>query len=455
MKRRTIRLAATSARIATGAAVAGACVLGVVAAVAAPWPGVQTTGASTTVAPVPGDTTLVCNGSFRALGRDASQADLLVSAAAPRLQLDTGDAETEAAPLQMPGVLGAVGAQSVTGAVVDRRAPLISAVESVAISADDLRGLAAAPCRETSLRSWLVGGDGATGSSDVILLSNPADVPTTVDFVVYGAQRSTTTRVLPPQTQMSLPLASVAGAEPRPVIEVIATGAPVRATLQSSHVRTLEAVGIDLQDGLGSPRQSLRMLGVRSQPIDEGDDATGIVVRLLSPADHTRAIVRVRGASGVTGDEYAVELPAGVPAEISLSGVAAGAYDVEVDADAPVVAAARQTVRAGGEEDFAWMLPAPRLSGTVAFSVPGGQPAHLFVRNGEEAPVTVTLEGADARRIDLPPGATKTVPLRAGAHRLGTGGTVHAAVGLFGDAAMAGWPLWAPPATQRPITVRP
>lgn len=80
MKQRTVHLAATGARIATGTAVAAACVLGVAASVAAPWPVLQSTPASTTVTPMPGDSTIVCNGSFRALGRDSSRADLLVSA---------------------------------------------------------------------------------------------------------------------------------------------------------------------------------------------------------------------------------------------------------------------------------------------------------------------------------------------------------------------------------------
>lgn len=454
MKQRTIQLAATGARIATGAAVATACVLGVAAAVAAPWPAVRNTAASTTVTPMPGDSTIVCNGSFRALGRDASRADLLVSAGLPRLRLDAGDHQTSTTPLQMPDVLGGEGAQSITGEVTDRTAPLISASESLQLDEEDLRGFAAAPCREATMRSWLVGGDGSTGSSDVILLSNPGDVPATIDLNVYGAQRVTTTRIVPPHTQLTLSLASVAGSEPRPVIEVVATGAPVRAALQSAQVRTLDAVGIDVQDGTGGAQQSLTLLGVQSQPIVEGDDSTGILVRILAPADDTTATVRLRG-SDAGADEYTVELAAGVPAEISLTGIPAGAHDVEIDAAAPIVAAARQTARSQGREDFSWMLPAPQLTGTVPFTVPSGAPATLYLRNAGDAPAVVTFDGPDAQTIELPAGGVGQVSLRAGGHRLSTDGSVQAAIGLLGDAAIAGWPLWAPPATQQPIVVRP
>ncbi|PKI92030.1 hypothetical protein CW368_04070 [Actinomycetales bacterium SN12] len=456
MKQRTLRLAATGARIATGAAVAAACVLGVGAAVAAPWPDVQNKPAATTVTPVPGDATIVCNGAFRALGRDSSQADLLVSAAAPTLRVDARDHETTTTDLAMPGVLGGEGAQSITAAVAGRTAPLISASESVTLDDEDLRGYAAAPCREAGMRSWLVGGDGSTGSSDVILLSNPADVPSTVELNVYGAQRRTTTKIVPPKTQLTLTLASVAGAEPRPVIEVVAAGAPVRAVLQSAHVRTLEAVGVDVQDGLGGAQRSLRLLGAHSQPISEGDDSTGIVLRLLAPREDATATVRVRGADGTVGsDEYAVELTAATPTEVSLTGMGAGAHDIEVDATAPVVAAARQTSRADGREDFAWMLPAPPLTGTVPFTVPSGPSATLYLSNPEDSTVTVTLEGVDERVVELRANGVEQVALQPGEHLLRSDGAVRAAVGLLGDAAIAGWPLWAPPATQQPIIVHP
>lgn len=456
MKQSTIRLAATGARLATGAVVAAACVLGVVAAVATPWPSVQNEPAAATVTPVPGDATIVCNGAFRALGRDSSRAESLVSAAAPTVRIDAREHETTTTDLAMPNVLGGEGAQSITAAVADRTAPLISASEVVSLDEEDLRGFAAAPCREPGMSSWLVGGDGSTGSSDLILLSNPADVPSTVQLNVYGAQRKTTTKIVPPKTQTTLTLASVAGAEPRPVIEVIAAGAPVRAALQSAHVRTLDAVGIDVQDGVGGAQRSLRLLGAQSQPISEGDDSTGILLRILSPREDATATVLVRGADGtVDSDEYVIELTAATPTEVSLTGMGAGAHDIEIDATAQVVAGARQTVRADGREDFAWMLPAPQLTGTVPFSVPGGAAATLYLSNAEDSSATVTLEGVDERTVELAPNGVEQVSLQPGEHLLTADGAVHAAVGLLGDAAIAGWPLWAPPATQQPIIVHP
>lgn len=67
---RAIRVAATSARVLTGAAVAAACVVGVAAGVAVPWPAIVHEPAQAEVTPLPGDTVLVCTGDLRAIGRD-------------------------------------------------------------------------------------------------------------------------------------------------------------------------------------------------------------------------------------------------------------------------------------------------------------------------------------------------------------------------------------------------
>ena len=452
------RLAATGVRITIGAVVAIACALGVTAAVAAPWPQLRTNPATVTVAPVPGNTNLVCNGSFRALGRDASQADRMVSAAAPRLRVEAADGAAEKTALEMPGLSGGVGAQTITGAVVDRKAPLIAASEAFSLNEEDLRGFAAAPCREASMRSWLVGGDVSTGAADVILLSNPGSVPATVDLNVYGVQRSATTTVVPPQTQVGLSLASVSAGEQRPVIEVVASGAPVRASLQSALTRTLDPVGIDLQDGLSGAQENLHLLGVRASPATAGDDATGVVLRLLAPGSAADVTVRVHAAgSGQAVDEYGVELVADVPNEIALSGLKEGAYDIEVIASAPVVAGARQTARDNSREDFSWMLPAPQLIGKTIVSVPSGAPATLYLRNPSDEAVTVTIEGTDSRSIEVPAQGAKTVALGVGTVTLDSADPVHAAIGMRGgegSAAIAGWPLWAPSATQKPIVVR-
>lgn len=450
----------SAARLVTGALVAGGCVFAVVAGAAAPLPEVHNTPAVTTVTPTPGDTVLVCNGSFRALGRDSTRADSMVSAASPSLTVDRSQTDPEARAIEMQSITGGEGAQSLTGVVANRTAPLVSAAESVIVSAEDLYGFAATPCREPSMTSWLVGGDVSVGASDIIVLTNPGDVPTTAQLDVYGESRSAGSAVIPPQTQVSLPLASLASGMTRPVVQVTSSAVPIRASLQSALIRTLDPVGIDMQDGVAGPQARLTVLGVRAFA-NPGDDASGVVLRMLSPETDARAVVRVRAATetAVT-DEVAVDLTAAVPSEITLSGLAPGIYDIDIDASAPIVAAVRQSAVSGTRADFAWMTPAPEIADPRAFSVPRGPAATLFIRNPGSADVTVQLSGSAAEEtLTVPAGATVSVSLRpGGSSLLSPSGPVHAAVSMSGgddDASLAGWPLISGAATQQPITVYP
>ncbi|MGB3732385.1 DUF5719 family protein [Microbacterium sp.] len=462
MKQRTLRLAATGARLVTGTVVAAACVLGVIAAAAAPWPGVRDEPATTTIQPVPRDAVLVCNGAFRALGRDATQAGQMVSASAMNARTDGAMEDVDTADLVMPDVLGGTGAVSLTGRVKDREVPLFSASESVLLSDADASGFAAAPCREPGLESWLVGGDVSVGASDIILLSNPGAVTANVELTVYGDKPSASTVVVPAGTQMGVPLASVAAGSRMPVVHVVSSGAPVRATLQSTLVRTLDAVGIDLQDGVSGPQNAQSILGVQSSPAAQGDDSTtGIQVRMLAPGADAKATVRITAAgSDSVIDEYPIDLAAGKPAEVALSGLRQGAYDIEVSADEPVVAGARQVVRAGDGQDLAWSLPSPELeeNATTMFSVPSGAPATLYLHNPGDAKLSVEVGGDASQTVHLGPGASATLALSAGGYTLTPTGRVNAAVGMLGgggSAAVASWPLWPGAATTQPIVVRP
>ncbi|WP_309128040.1 DUF5719 family protein [Microbacterium sp.] len=459
MRQRTIRLAATGARIATGAVVAAACVLGVVSAVAAPLPGITREARGTTVTPIPGDTVLICNGSYRVLGRDAGQAQLMVSAALPQLRSDAEGEPAQTEPLAMPDVAGGARGVILTGVVADRKAQPIAASESVRIDAEDARGFAAAPCREAAMSTWLVGGDVSTGAGDVIVLSNPGDVPANVDLLIYGESRAASNVVIPPKSQRGVPLASIAAGERSPVVQVVASGAPVRATLQSTLIRTLDAVGIDMQDGVGGAQHDLQIVGVRAQTLSEGDDAAGVVVRMLSPEQDAEATVRVRASeSTAVLEEYPVSMLAGTPGEIALSGIPTGVYDIEIESDQPIVAAAHQTARAGAETDFAWMTPAPEISSKLMFSVPAGPSPSLHLRNTRSEAITVQLEGDRGGEIEVPAFGAATVPLSSGAYSLSPSGPVHAAVAMRGgdgSAEIAGWPLWAGAAEQQPIVVHP
>lgn len=456
---RAFRVAATGARVVTGVVVAAACVIGVVTAIHAPWPVIAHDPAQVDVTPLPGDSTLVCNGDLRALGRDASSPLDMRSAATARLTVGgtSGDPESEGLPAQ--DLEGAGEAQVLTGAVEGRSAPLIAGAESVTVDADDLAGYAALPCGTPRLESWLVGGSTGTGTEDIVILTNAAEVPSTVTLTVYGNARSTRTVVVPAMSQAALPLASFAAGSETPVVKVSASGAPVRAVLQSSLIRVLDPAGIDLQEAVAGPQQKIALTGVESF-VSARDDAEMAVLRVLSPGADADVSVRVKeeGASAVV-DEFTVPLEADLPTQVSLSGLEPGRYTVEIEADVAVVAALRQQDGFGLDSDFAWVTPAPAIDSDVVFAVPAGPASRLQLANTSEEEATVTLEpldGGPSQDVVIAAGATRGVDVEARTtYRMRMTAPVHAAVTLTAPGALAVLPVQASGGVETSITVYP
>lgn len=456
---RAFKVAATSARVATGVAVIVACAVGVGAAVHAPWPVVRHDPAQVAVSPLPGDSILVCNGDLRALGRDAADPLSLRSAGSPTLTIGGTSGDPASEGLAVQDLQDAHEVPVLTGAVEGRSAPSIAAAESVAIAADDLAGYAAVPCGTPRLDSWLVGGSTATGTEDIVILTNAAEVPSTVTLSVYGETRAARTVIVPARTQTALPLTSIAAGNTAPVVRVAAVGAPVRAVLQSSLVQVLDPAGIDLQDAVSGPQQSQVLTGVQAFASD-GDDAEMAVVRMLSPGVDALARVRVVPEGGSSAvDEFDVPLEADLPAQVSLNGLEPGQYTVEIEADAPVVAALRQQDGFGLDADFAWVTPAPAIDTDAVFAVPSGPAPRLQLANTTDEDATVTIEaldGGQSEEVVVAAGETTSVDVAPRTvYRLGMTSAVHAAVTLTAPGALAVLPVQPSAGVEKSVTVYP
>lgn len=456
---RVFRVVATGARVAVGAVVAVACVAGVVTAIHAPWPEVAHDPAQVEVTPLPGAPTLMCNGDFRAIGRDSSDPLSMRSAGSPSLTVDGTGGEPASTPIAVPDLIGGAEVARFTGEVVDRTAPLIAATESISLAATDLAGFAALPCGESRLESWLVGGSVATGTKDIVILTNAAAVTSTVTLSTYGDTRSNRTVIIPAMTQVALPLSSIAAGSAAPVVKVSAEGAPVRAVLQSSFVRTLDPAGVDLQEAVAGPQRHPVVVGVQSFDGD-GDNADMTVLRMLSAGADGKAVVTVRAVGSPTVvEEFAVDLVADVPAEASLSALEPGTYSVSIDADAPVVAAVRQQNGFGKGADFSWMTPAPEIGTDALFAVPSGPKPALYLANEDGADATVTLENlgnGKSREVVVPAGSSVATTLNGDTvYRLSTTDAVRAAVSMSGAGALATWPVQPSAGAEKSITVYP
>jgi len=454
-KKRAVRVVATGARLLVGVVIAVGCVAGAVAAVAFPWPGIAGEPAQVAVTPTAGDTTVVCTGEFRAVGRNALDAAQQMPAGTPGLTVDS-NGPREQSELAVPELSDTAGPQKFVGSAEQGEAALVAGAESLALESEDLTGLAGSACREARTESWLVGGSVETGTNDLIILSNPGDVTATATLTVFGLTETSTQTLVPAGTQLSVPLSSVAAGAQDPVVRITAAGAPLRATLQSSLIRTLDPSGIDLQDSAGTPSSEIAFAGV--QVLAESADTSLTVLRLMATDQATEAHVSVR-ADGAEVEQLSVPLEAGVPAAVSLDTLPPGVYSVEVDADASVTGAIRQSTGAGAGSDFAWMTPSPDLRGEVYVAIPDGPDPRIHLVNSSDSAASVALtpvSGGDGEELSIPAGGDAVIDAEPGTvYSLASDEAVHASVMISGADALAGWPVWPGAAAQEPITVYP
>ncbi|WP_295831774.1 DUF5719 family protein [uncultured Microbacterium sp.] len=461
-ERRLVRVAATSARVVAGAAVATAAVLGTVVAIAAPWPQYSSNPVRVQVTPTPGDTLLACDGPLLALGRSADSASSLSSAAGQ--QVVSGPADSDASSTALTGATSDASgdAEALRAAPRDGAPSPLAAAGSATAAASDLIGFAASACRPPLAESWLVGGATTTGANDLVVLANPGAVPATVQLSVYGAKGvsdppSGQNLVVPAGGRRVVPLAGLLLGEESPVVRVVSSGAPVHASLQAQLTRLLLPGGVDQVAPLAQADTRLVMPGVQVLATDASQ--AGTVLRLLSPGSDASATVTLVPNDPSVSAPAPTDIPltAGLPTSVNLSGAAAGAYTVDVTATAPVVGATWSTTGFGEGSDFAWYVPAPAISTPSAIAVAPGVGANLVIAGGDtDTAVTLTpADGGAAITTTVAAGASVAVPVAAGDYRLETAAPVRAAVTYAGTGALASYPLWPADAAASALTILP
>lgn len=468
--RRVLRWATTGVRILVGTLVAAGFAVGVVTAVAAPWPTYARQPLVVEADPVPSATVLTCAGGILALGRDSTSAAQLSVAAPQDVSVGSSAGAPAESVLSAPALSGGEGPAVYTAEPTGSAPTDAAGAGSAAVEADDLRGFAASACLPALMQSWLVAGATTTGAADLVLLANPGTVPATVQLTVYGAQGAQTPPggrdvVVAPGQQIVIPLAGLALDEESPVVEVTAAGAPVRAMLQSSLTRTLVPGGVDQVGPVAQASADVVIPGVdvTAEPGPSGASDAATIVRMLSPAVDATATVTVTevGSDVAALDPSTVQLTAGLPAEVQLGGLPVGRYVVRVQASGDVLAAAWQTTGFGAGADFAWYTPAPVVRVPSLFAAPAGAAASLTIANSaatDAAVVVRSIDGSFSQAVTVPGGGALSLPLASrGVYVLDPGAAagLSAGLSLAGTGALAGFPVWPSDASAAPIRVYP
>jgi hypothetical protein len=468
--RRVFRWATTSARILAATLASVIAVVAVVTAISLPWPTLTRQPVSISATPEPAATVMVCDGSLLAVGRDPADAAQVSAVAPQQVTAGAGDGAETPAPtlLEVPTLSGGAGAAVYTAQPQGRTRTDVAASGSARAEADDIAGFAASACRPPLLESWLVGGSGATGAADIVVLSNPGTVPASVQLTTYTAAGAENPPggeiVLAPGTQEFVPLAGLVLGESAPVIRVSATGAPVHASLQASLTRTLVPGGVDQIGPITKPERTQMIAGVSvtANPGAEGASDATTVLRVLSPGAAASVTVTVTavGATGPATAPQTVDLAAGQPTEIELGGLPIGTYDVEVAADRPVVSAVWQTTGFDEGSDFAWYTAAPLVKALSLFAIPSGPPPLLTLVNSADVAAVVGVTSQDQSfRLEVTVPAKSSTTVRLAPNEVYTlkpdASGIRAGISLTSDSALAGFPVWSADAAAPPLVVYP
>ncbi|WP_144719403.1 DUF5719 family protein [Agrococcus jejuensis] len=407
--------------------------IGVLAVLAAPsLPTVQADARIASVAPDAPAETRVCAGPLLGIGDASGDAGAVAALAQPSLNgyfeesasiaFDEGDGA--ATVLQGPGVGGA---------------------EALGVDTTTAAGVAASACTEPATSQWLVGGATTTGRTSVLTVANPGTAATSVDVSIFGPEGQvdavgSTGIAIAGGSVAVVDLAAFAPGLAAPVVQVTSSGGPVTVHLQHTVVRTLQPGGVDVVDSTQASTDLAIPGVIIGEPTGlqtrEGFADAVPALRVLAGESTTATVTTI--ADGDEPIAATLDLVGGQVQEIDLSGLAPGTYAFTIEADVPIVAAARQVRVDGDAIDLDWVAgQSAWLDGTTTMPVTAGEDGRVHVLSLSDEPTTVTI-GDD--EVELAPGAFRTLPVEEGVTFV-EGRDVVLAVTFSGSAGIAGYAI--------------
>lgn len=405
---------------------------------------------------------LVCTGSFAELGADPSKPTAAIPSGSSTVLL-TGEPLEERALTQEHG---GGNAPTVIEGAADAT---LAAAELQQVTTTTLQGLSASSCAEPAHEQWLVGGGTTLGQSATLILGNPFAVPATVQVSVFDENgkidSSRTTGVLVPATsQRIVSLNGYAPGRESLVVRVESTGAAVTAALGISQTIDIRSFAVDTVTRQLSPEPTLVIPGITNlvteEKVSDGaapdTDLNPVLVRLMSPKENGTAVIRALDLEGNSTELGTVELKSGVVTDTKLKQWPANGQSLVIEADVPIVGAARGTADLPPAHDYAWFTPAPELPGDREVGVSVVLGGELVLANPGTSAISVTIaaEGGTApeQTINVPAGAAVPVAGK-GQLWLTSTGPLYAGVRILNGPSIAGYPVLAPGERSLALTV--
>lgn len=467
-------------RVVTGLIGTGVAAATIVAATLIPLPTLGTEAPSELVTPVATGQRLLCPGPVLRLADETGQgattsspigrADVTYGASAGAMDstpLSLSDAQnggTQSAPALL---------QTPPSSEADSEPIIVSGAQAQRVGANEFVGLAAAACAIAAGDAWLAGGATTVGRTTLLTLSNPTEVPATVDLELFGengpiAAPGTTGIVVPPDGQRVLSIAGFAPGLESPVVHVMSRGGQVVANLQQAIVRGLDPGGVDVIGVTAAPSTSLVIPGlvmtdstaVEQLLAGEGTNDLLTTVRVLVPGeeDATVNVSLVPEDGADTGISFSIDATAGQVTDLPLAEIENGSYTVTIRSSVPVVGAARVSSAGSAGTDFAWLGAATELTSESLLSIATEGSSRVHLANPADAEQTIVLRGSDTEDVTVvvPAGGSAVAKVESGATYRLTGFTqLFAAVSVTQDGFIAGYSAQPAGLASSPIRVFP
>ncbi|WP_394941490.1 DUF5719 family protein [Psychromicrobium sp. YIM B11713] len=292
--------------------------------------------------------------------------------------------------------------------VNDRRTPA-GAVQVFSAQDGDLQGLAGSSCQAPSNDLWLVGASTEVGRTAILNISNSSATPATINLDLYGASgqvQSPGARglLVAPGTNRAIVLAGLAPGQKELAVHLRSTGGPVAAVIQQSVLRGLTSGGVENLSPAAAPNQRQVITGI--QALDPAlaskiagqsgyQDAQSTLQVAVPGGSDTVVQVKVYGQGGPValpnGGVFTAK--AGSVTELPLSGLPAGNYTVDLNADAQMTASVRSVrgSKTGEAIDLASSAAAAKITDSQVIVLPSGAASKLsFSAPGGAAKLALT-----------------------------------------------------------------
>lgn len=281
-------------------------------------------------------------------------------------------------------------------------------------SKGDVQGLASTSCVRSSLTSSFLVPTTTTGNSNILVVANTSDKPTTVNVAMWGtksnqkiASSTDSTLTVAAHSEKSFDISAAAPDQSGVFVSVSSQVVPVFSVVKATSANGLTSRGVDYVAPLAQQSGTSVLAG-----FSKGQKVT---LRAYSAKDQTVSLSWI--AKSGTSAQSSATLNAHQVATIDAGSVPKDATALQVTSSSGVYLSAAATVGGADQSDFSVVNPTIPQTHS-ALTVPDGVDASLVIANASARDQSVTLEGTNGsgtlkvtKKVTVPARSSVTLAL--------------------------------------------